>query len=306
MRMCDWPSLCPGAIIDIIAPSGRFDAAVLAEIARFLQQHGFVARLPDNLLGKHDFLANTDSARLHQLQQALLAPDSELIWCVRGGHGTTRLMKELMRMPKPKKPKLMVGFSDITTLHVFVNQHWHWPSLHAPMARQVALGESDRQDIHTLLQLWRQGLSAYRLDGFVALNAHAQKSQRLIGISAGTCLSLLQTSLATPWQLDPVNKILFIEDVNEQPYRLDRLLTHLSNAGIWSKAQAIVLGDFGQSFSESQQQALQRVLMEFAMSQTIPVFQLAGFGHGPRNHPLPLGVEAQLQAIHEDFQLSFS
>lgn len=267
---------------------------MLSAISQFLHQEGYVARLADNLLGPHDFLANSDEQRLAQLQQALTAPDSDIVWCVRGGHGTTRLMPFLMDLLKPNKPKLVVGFSDITTLHLWLNQVWHWPSLHGPMARQVALGLSDTRDVEALLRLWRGDLANYCLTELLPLNDFAKHSPSLTGVTAGTCLSLLQTSLSTPWQLISKDKLVFIEDINEAAYKLDRLLVHLSNAGLWQQARAIILGDFGENFSISEQKQVHKVLQEFSHAQTVPVFSLKGFGHGPRNLPIPLGVKATI------------
>ena len=300
-----WPTITEGAIIDIIAPSGRFVVSDLAAIQAFVAKQGWQARMSPNLLGAHDFLANSDAHRLAQLQQALTAQDSEIIWCVRGGHGTTRLVNDLLVLKKPVKPKLMVGFSDITTLHLALNQCWAWPSLHAPMARQVSVGESDARDVQALLALWRGGLPDYRLTGLVPHNTLTHNVNQLTGITAGTCLSLLQTSLGTAWQLQAQDKILFIEDINEQAYKLDRMLVHLNNAGVWQQATAIVLGDFGENLTTLQQAQQARVLHEFSQAQAVPVFALKGFGHGARNKPIPLGVNATIQPQGDMWSLSY-
>lgn len=303
--MTDWPSITPGAVIDIIAPSGRFDADVIEAIQAFIESHGWHARFSGPLLGHHDFLAHHDAERSRQLSQALTAPDTDLIWCVRGGHGSTRLMADLMRLTQPSKPKLLVGFSDITALHLWVNQQWQWPTLHAPMARQTALGLSAAEDVAAMIDLWQGGLVTYELPGLVPKNAAAKSVQLCQGKTVGTCLSLLQTSLATPWQVNTQHKIVMVEDVNEPAYRLDRLLIHLNNAGIWHGASAIVLGDFACHQSLAEAQKIERVLQEFSHSQAAPVFSLSHFGHGPRNRPIPLGVRARIEPQGESFCLRF-
>lgn len=303
--MTYWPSIRSGAVIDIIAPSGRFDQEVVGSIQHFIQSHGWQARCFGPLLSPHDFLAHNDTERLRQLTQALMADDSDIIWCVRGGHGTTRLMTDLMRLAKPCKAKLLVGFSDITALHVWVNQQWQWPSLHAPMAKQTALGVSDAQDVKAMIDLWQGGLATYVLDGLVPLNAAAKGVLLCQGKTIGTCLSLLQTSLATPWQVITEHKIVFLEDVNEPAYRIDRLLVHLNNAGVWSSATALVLGDFLSHQSPAEQKKIERVLREFSHSQAVPVFSLPSFGHGSRNQPIPLGVHATIEPQADTFCLRF-
>lgn len=303
--MVYWPKITPGAMIDIIAPSGRFDSDAIEPILQFILNHGWQPRLSGPLLSAHDFLAHHDAERLKQLTHALLADDSDIIWCARGGHGATRLLTDLMRLKKPSKPKLLVGFSDITALHLLVNQHWHWPSLHAPMARQTALGESDTRDVSAMLNLWQGGLAHYEVSGLLAKNAAAKRVLLCQGKTVGTCLSLLQTSLATTWQVNAKHKIVLIEDVNETAYRLDRLLIHLSNAGIWPQATAIVLGDFGCHQSVTEQQKIERVLQQFSDAQQVPVFSLTTFGHGLRNQPLPLGVTATITPQDQSFRLCF-
>lgn len=300
-----WPSIALGAVIDIIAPSGRFDSDAIEAIESFIQSHGWQARLSGPLLSPHDFLAHHDAERLRQLSQALMAPDTDLIWCVRGGHGTTRLMTDLMRMTQPSKPKLLVGFSDITALHLLVNQQWQWPSLHAPMAKQTASGLSDPQDVAAMIGLWQGGLATYQLPGLVPKNAAAKGMLLCQGKTVGTCLSLLQASLATTWQVDTKHKIVMLEDVNEPAYRLDRLLVHLNNAGLWQSPSAIVLGDFACHQSLAEAQKIERVLREFSHSQAAPVYSLNHFGHGPRNQPIPLGVKASIVPQGQSFSLRF-
>jgi len=300
--MKPWPLIPKNSIVDIIAPSGRIEPANIVAIRDYVFKLGLTPRIPDNLLGDHPFSANTDEIRFEHLQRALNAEDSTLIWCVRGGHGVTTIMPMLTQMPEPKKQKLLVGFSDITSLHLWLNQAWHWPSLHGPMARQVATGQSNPDDVAMLTKIWFEGIQHYQIPHLQPMNQAAQNTQPITGITAGTCLSLLQTSLGTPWQIDARQKILFLEDINEYPYRIDRLLIHLVNAKIFDEAAAIIFGDFGENLKEPQQQELDWALKNFAenylpkMSQkNIPCFRSKGFGHEKRNRPTPLGVNVEIK-----------
>lgn len=296
----NWPTIKKNALIDIIAPSGKIDAENVSSIRQYIENLGLRVRIPENLLGDHPFCANKDEIRFEHLKNALYAEDSDLIWCVRGGHGTTKIVSQLMDLPKPKKQKLLVGFSDITTLHLFLNQVWQWPSLHGPMARQVACLPCDERDVQALHKLWFDGLSGYVSTELQPVNELAKNTKKIIGETVGTCLSLLQTSLNTPWQVVGKNKILILEDINEQAYRLDRMLTHLTNANIFHEAKAIIFGDFGEDFSEAQNNEIDFVLHDFSERYLIlhgmhvPVFRIQGMGHGKRNQPVPLGVHAVL------------
>jgi muramoyltetrapeptide carboxypeptidase len=295
-----WPSISKHEFVDIIAPSGKVSQEDINIIRDYLLREGFKPRIPDNILGEHPFSANSDELRFTHLKNALNAEDSTLVWCVRGGQGVTSIMPELTQLVKPAKQKLLVGFSDITSLHLWLNQAWQWPSLHGPMARMVSQNKIDPCDVAALNQLWFEGLQGYLLDGLEALNDAAKIISVIEGETIGTCLSILQISVGTPWQLDTRHKILFLEDINEQPYRIYRSLVYLINTGLLNETKAIVLGDFGENDQETKE-------MEWTFNDianvylnkrglNLPVFRLRGFGHGSRNKPIPLGVSARIES----------
>jgi muramoyltetrapeptide carboxypeptidase len=295
----NWPLICKNSVVDIIAPSGKIESENIAQIEAYIRSLGLTPRIPKNLLGEHPFCANKDEIRFEHLKNALYADDSSLIWCVRGGHGVTRILPQLTKLPKPDKQKLLIGFSDITSLHLWLNQAWQWPSLHGPMVRQIAAGLADPLDVAAEEKILFEGINDYVFGPLTAINALAKETNFIEGITAGTCLSLLQTSIGTPWQLQPHDKILVIEDVNEFPYRADRLLVHLTNAGLFNGVKAIIFGDFGEEAETIH--AMNNVLADFANQYLpnsglhIPVYRIEGFGHCSRNKPLPLGVSAQLK-----------
>jgi len=305
-----WCLASKNEYIDIVAPSGTIAASGLTSIDTMLQKLNLRARIPENILGVHPFSAQTDAVRFALLQQALMAEDSTIVWCVRGGHGVSRIMPELIYLPKPNKQKILIGFSDISSLHLWLNQAWQWPSIHGPGARQSAEGEIAAEDVAALYQLAFAGLTDYKISGLMPLNAAAQNLTQVSGITAGGCISVLQTSIGTPWQLDGRDKILFLEDVNEKPYRIDRALVHLADAGIFNQAQAIIFGDFGEHTEESStidwvlKEAIPNYLTQY--HHTIPLFRLRGFGHGAHNKPLPFGVPATLTMQESLAQLVFS
>jgi muramoyltetrapeptide carboxypeptidase len=306
-----WPTIPKSEYVDIIAPSGTFSASDLDAIDHYLTREGFRPRIPKNILGRLPIFANSDEIRFDLLKNALTASDSTLLWCVRGGHGVSRIMPQLTQLAKPNKQKLLVGFSDISLLHLWLNQVWQWPSLQGPAARQTAHGEVDAEDVATLNKIGHEGIKNYSIAGFQALNQTARDIQHLQGITSGGCISVLQTSIGTPWQIDGRDKILFLEDVNEAPYRLDRLLVHLANAGILQQAKAFVFGDFGENNeveARTMEAMLNEVINNYFPSRGIqlPAFRLRGFAHGFANKPLPFGVSAQLTRDDEtSWHMSF-
>lgn len=305
-----WPIASKDEYIDIIAPSGAISAADIVTITEYLQKLGLRPRIPNNLIGDHPFCANSDEMRFALLRTALNAQDSTLLWCVRGGHGVSRIMADLIKLPKPSKQKLLIGFSDISSLHLWFNQAWQWPSIHGPGTRLTALGEIDANDIQSLYQLCFAGLADYSLNNLMPLNTLAKNLNSIEGITTGGCLSVLQTSIGTPWQIDTRNKILFLEDVNEHPYRIDRALVHLANAGLLNAVKAIILGDFGEKPDEAKtiDWVLKESISDYLLKHHIPtpMFRLRGFGHGTQNKPLPFGVKAKLTVQGTTGQLTFA
>jgi muramoyltetrapeptide carboxypeptidase len=308
--MSPWCLAEKSEYIDIIAPSGAISPSDLLAIQAMLSNRQLRGRVPENIIGTHPFSAQTDAVRFALLKQALMAEDSTVIWCVRGGHGVSRLMPELISLPKPNKQKILIGFSDISSLHLWLNQAWCWPSIHGPGARQSAYHEIAVEDVDSLYQLMFSGLTHYKISGLLPLNSAAEQLTQVSGITAGGCISVLQTSVGTAWQLDGRNKILFLEDINEQAYRIDRALVHFVHAGLLNDVAAIVFGDFGEraEATKTMDWVLQEAIPDYltAYHQCIPLFRLHGFGHGKQNKPLPFGVAATIHKQGACAELVFS
>lgn len=267
-------------IVDIIAPSGSFPLTILPEIAAYLKQFGFEARIPSNILG-HDLLcANTDNVRFELLKEALYNDESDLIWCVRGGYGAARLLDKLNQLDPPKHKKTLIGFSDITALHLFLTQKWGWQTIHGPSIRQLVEKDITKESIEKALLFLQTGTVSLQQQ-LTPLN-DAAHNVTLHGVLSGGNLKLTECSLATFWALNPADKILMLEDVNEQAYRIDRVLLHLRQAQVFEKVKAVVLGEFNYSDSKEEAQIFQ-VLKRFAEELAVPIFHAPFFGHGQEN-----------------------
>ncbi|MBN8532191.1 MAG: LD-carboxypeptidase [Alphaproteobacteria bacterium] len=149
-----WKALSEGSIIDIIAPGYGTTQTVARAFARALEEWGWKARFPKGMFGKDLLCAAPDEVRAKHLEAALHAEDSDAVWALRGGYGCTRLLPYLAKMKKPKRVKPLIGFSDLTALHLHLNQRWGWPSLHAPVGLGVAgknLKAASRKDLELVL-----------------------------------------------------------------------------------------------------------------------------------------------------------
>jgi muramoyltetrapeptide carboxypeptidase len=262
-----------------------------------LEELGFVVRLDDNeVFAKHGFFAGTAEARGCALKAALAEADTRAIICTRGGYGSNYVLDSL-RLDEPA-PKILCGFSDITSLHAYLWQKLHWVTLYGPM---VATGFDHGADVS----------EGYDLDSFAWASAGSQgwsvplKGESISpGASEGTllggCLNLLETTIGTPWELDTRGSILILEDRAMKPWQVDKALMHLKQAGKLRGVTGIVLGDFPESDPPQGTESVKDVARRTLAPLGIPIVFGAPIGHTSRPMlTLPLGVQARLSADGE-------
>lgn len=288
-------SIQRGDIVDVVAPASACTKAELEQSIQAILKLGLVPRVPKDIFAKSVLFANSDEKRLAQLRAALYAADSKMIWCVRGGYGSIRLMPQMEKWKKPKRPKLVLGFSDITTLHRYLNQSWGWPTIHGPNADRLGRGQvkgAERQRLLSLL-FGRDRFAEFK--GLKALNLAAQKKRVIHGPILGGNMAVLQSGLGTPSCLKPKGAILFFEDIGERPHRMDRMLVQFEQAGWFREAKAVLLGDFVLNDPKDRRELWSDVVRRFAQSQKIPVLAGLPVGHNPnRQWPLPFNTPAKL------------
>lgn len=230
------------------------------------------------------YLSATDQSRANDLKQALTDPDIKAIFMTRGGYGCARLLPYLSSLTIPSQ-RYLVGFSDITTLHLaFANQPEIF-CLHAPNLATLQM-QSDTLTAIRNRECLYQALFAnddanFSITPLFPERNHLADWQNMPKV--GGCLSLLVTSLGTAHEIDTHGKILMIEEVSEKPYVVDRMLTHLRHAGKFDNVKAIILGEMVDCDSASIQ--LIDILTEYFADDTFPVFITKDFGHGLVNLP---------------------
>lgn len=283
-----------GDLVDIVAAAGKSEPTVLQKIADLLTAWNLQSNIPQSILGEDLLCANSDEIRFALLQDALFNTQAKAIWCMRGGYGSMRLLPQLERLTPPKTPKLFLGFSDITALHIFLQEKWGWPTFHTASAQQVVMNLVDKTSSEQVKDLLLGKLKKIEFDNLQTLNAAAKKSQIINAPIVGGNLTLVECSLATSWQLTTKNKILFLEDVNMPGYQVDRSLVHLQQAGLFDEVAAVLLGDFIGRDKECDAELIEKVLNRFANELSVPVLRIPNIGHGKTNYVLPLGVVAEL------------
>lgn len=286
--MTHWRYLKKGGIIDVIAPGYGGSPADIPKIEAAIRALGFTPRVPKDIFAKHLLHSQDDAYRLDHLYRALSAKDSAAVWCYKGGYGTAKLIAKLAKKPKPKTPKLLIGFSDITALHLFLNQEWSWPTLHGPVLWQCVHGKVNEAS----MQAVKAAITGKPLLAYPVKPMNAKPRTAIRATITGGNLALLQTSIGTDWQADAKGRLLFIEEVDEAAYRVDRMLLHLAQAGLFKGIKGVILGDFTYHSSFEEELKIAKVLKAFAAEAKFPVFRLTGIGHAEDNMPLPFNTEA--------------
>lgn len=297
-----WNPLQIGDTVEVIAPAWRCSPEELNTAIKKLESWGLVPRVPSDLFGKpsHPF-AQTDEIRLQHLKQALYSSESKVIWCVRGGYGSLRLLPQLNRMKRPSRCKLLIGLSDITSLHLLLNQKWKWPTLHGPLLDRF--GRQNNTD-SALKKILFGRTQEVHFSSLQPMNQAARKAQTLKGPIVGGNLTTLVSSLATPWQIRTRGQILFFEEVGERGYRVDRMLTQLEQAQLLAGVKAIIFGQFRGGEEKNGRELWRQVKRDFAEKMPFPVLRGLPSGHGVIQKPLPLGVSATLSLGHQRACLS--
>lgn len=287
------PLLEPGDIVEIVAPGFRCSDASLAAGMEFVRSLGLVPRAPRTIFGSDLLCASSDRERLRHLRRALAAPDSRCIWCIRAGYGAIRLVEPLLAMRPPGMRKLFVGYSDATTLHFLLNHHWNWPSLHGPLLDRLGSGSVPPSEIDELRAVLLGGEARIEFTALVPLNAAARARRTIASRVFGGNLTVLQSMLGTALQRSP-EQILFLEDVGERGYRVDRMLQHLAQAGLLRNVRAVVLGSFIGGREADGRDLVPGVLKRFAEAQCIPVLAGVAAGHGEHQRPVFFNTPAEL------------
>ncbi|XHS79570.1 LD-carboxypeptidase [Burkholderiaceae bacterium UC74_6] len=285
------PPLREGATLGLIAPAGPPRPERVEQVPALLQRMGFKAKIfPGVFSGlsapsSFDFLAADDATRLADLHAALADPEVDAIYALRGGYGCARLTPDINLELLRRSGKPLIGYSDITTLHSLAD-FLGLPSWHAPMPASDLLAPGGERDLAPVAQALHRGTRSGDVIATPAFEAHAlNRGVMARGRLVGGNLSVYVTLLGTPWQPKLDGAVLFLEDVGEAPYRVDRMLAHLRAAGVLDAVSGFVLGGFtDEEFPES-------VLAHHLHATGKPV--LAGWpsGHCSPNVALPLGVE---------------
>ncbi|MFO1518107.1 MAG: LD-carboxypeptidase [bacterium] len=280
-----------GDTIGIAAPASPFDRAEFEKGIQALTHLGFRTKYREDLFSTQRYLAGSDARRSTELLQHFADPEVKAIFFARGGYGTARLLPYLSDASLKPYPKIVMGYSDMTTLLLHLHQRFSWVVFHGPVvAKGMGDGFGERGRKSLLRALCNpEPLGEIRDDSILYL-----KEGKARGILVGGCLSILVTDLKTPEELNTAGKILFLEDVNEKPYAIDRMLTHLKRAGKFEKTKGLVFGPFQNSGHSPEE--VKAVIEDVLEDLKIPIVFGFPSGHMDDMMTIPFGVEVELDS----------
>ncbi len=269
--------LRPGARVAVVAPGGLFDRAKVKAGMAWLRSLGLEPVPSRNLHAKDLIFAGTIEQRAADIRAALEDETIEALWCARGGYGAYAVAQALAAIAPSRAAKPLIGHSDVTALHLLWNR-WGWASVHASCMDRLGDEKASAQERRLLEPLLLRGLVP-------PLGVDAPPGQLL-----GGNLSLLAASLGSRWELEARGKVLFIEEVGERAYRIDRMLTQLRSAGKLEGLRGVLLGDFTDCGEPDGKKFWPQILQRHFDGAAYPVVKGVRAGHGDKRIPLPFGV----------------
>lgn len=294
-----------GDKIAFVGTSGPTDESRIKPSIEALESLGVKVILGDSCKNRYGYLAGTDEIRARDLNAMFKDDQIKGIFAIRGGYGASRILHMLDYDVIKNNPKIFVGYSDVTILHIVLNQKCNLITYHGPMPSTEFYKNIDS----FTKEYFVNSLFSANPIGILANPTHI-KTETLYGgdvkgLVTGGNLSLICSSLGTEYEIDTKNKILFLEEVGEEPYRIDRMLLQLKQAGKFKDAAGIVFGAFTSCTSKEPLKSLtiKEILNELILPEKKPSIYNVACGHCLPTITLPLGAMANLNADEKEFKI---
>jgi muramoyltetrapeptide carboxypeptidase len=286
------PALKKGDRVRLIAPASPFNHRRFERGVKIIRQLGFEPVYEKSVFRNSGFLAGDDYQRAEALEDALVEEDTQAVWCIRGGYGSTRLLSKVRLELIKRCPKILLGFSDVTALLLNLAAPGGFVTFHAPVVTQ--LPSLPKSSLNWLQKLVARPTEEQKIPLGKLRTVVKGKTK---GFLQGGNLSILASLVGTPYMPSLAGAILFIEEVGEEAYRIDRLISQLLLSGALANVFGVVIGSLAGCKPEGQARYSARNILEQAVAQLgVPTVSGADFGHVSRNQALPLGVMAELDA----------
>ncbi|MDP4277810.1 MAG: LD-carboxypeptidase [Bacteroidota bacterium] len=299
------PFLTENDHVRLISPAGVIDPSLIEGAERRLRSWGWQVTCGKAAAGSYGRYSGTVAERLQDLQEALDDPDCKAVFCSRGGYGTVHLIDKIDLTQFKKHPKWLIGYSDITLLHTMLQLNG-FASIHGGMAKRLANGDDPAglglsySPLNTLHEILDGALPTYRTDKHLLNRVGTAQ-----GILRGGNLSILYSLRGTPLDDIPEGCILFLEDVGEKPYSVDRMLHNLKLGGILSRLGGLIVGQFSDCEEDPlMNKTVYELIADIVSPYDYPVCFDFPVGHTEKNVPLITGSLVRLSVDKQQVQLS--
>ncbi len=289
-----------GDTVALLTPSSSLPAHRLQDAIKNIEKLGLKPKLMPNVNAKRGFLAGSEAARLADLHTAFADNTCAGVWCVRGGYGAARLLPKIDFDIIQKNPKVFVGYSDITALHCAIFEQTGLVTFHGPVGASVFTPYTTASVQKTIFAPTPEYVVEHCAENLQKTTnlfqpkviSEGKAKGRLIGGN----LSLISAAAGTPYFPDLKGKILFLEDIDERPYRVDRMLVQLAQSADLRQVAGIALGIFEgcNPKPEEDSLSLMECFQDILGGLGVPVMYGLSFGHIDNQFTLPVGIEAQL------------
>jgi muramoyltetrapeptide carboxypeptidase len=287
--------------IRIISPSGVVNIDYLDGAANLLRSWGWEVSEGDFARASFGRYAGTNEERIQDLQEAISDEGLQAVLCSRGGYGLVQIIDEIDFTSLLKHPKLFIGFSDITVLHAALSK-LNIPSVHAVMAKQLTEFDAEDDSLLQLKAILKGQFPQYQIETD-ALNIYGQAGGKLVGGNLAVLMGLMNT----PFEPDFQDSILFIEEIAEEAYRIDRMMQQLRLSGVLNKISGLVLGHFTDCPEDEEMHlSIKENIIAIASEYQIPVCANFPAGHDHPNLPLIMNKEVSLLVNEKGTELDFS
>ncbi|MGN7515855.1 MAG: LD-carboxypeptidase [Allomuricauda sp.] len=303
--------LNPGDTIGLVAPGFAVAEEALFLAVDTLQKMGFKTHYTNRIKGNFGYFSNTDEERAKDLNEMFSNPDIDAILCARGGYGCTRILDMLDYEAIANNPKALIGFSDITALINTIYKKTGLVGFHGPVGKTLD-NEYSQEYFKKVLMEPHESLpinnailkdpKQYRNSEYYRYTITPGMGQ---GELVGGSLTLVAALIGTPYEIDFTDKLVLLEDVEEAPYRIDRMLTQLADVESFTKAKGIIFGVCKGCDRKrtTENFTLREVIMDRIAPLNIPAVYGMSFGHIPQNSTLPIGIEASFNAHKKQLRL---
>lgn len=303
-------SLKKGDTVALISASGATPLERLQPAIEAVEKLGFNVVVGETCCTRHGYLAGSDALRAKELNEMFANPAIDGIFCIRGGYGATRILPMLDLEMIKNNPKVFAGYSDVTALHIVFNQQCGFVTYHTPMpSTEFIKPEMDEYTwdyfVNSVTNTeWKH----YFLENKSGEAMRTITAGNATGILAGGNLTLVAASLGTPYEIDLTGKILFLEDIDENVQRIDRMLTQLKLAGKLDACVGIILGawtDCGLLDTKNPENnlTLEQVFAEILVPLNIPIVADVTCGHVLPTMSLPLGKKVTINATNKTIEV---